>query len=316
MISVLFATHNGAVTLPLMLRSLVELDPVDYEVIAVDNASNDDTPGVLEAFKASLPLKVLQQPKRGKNASLNLGLAACGGELIVLTDDDIIADRNWLTTFQACAEGHPDVDLFGGTIAAHWTTPPTSSLLDAVNIAMMFGMTPSNVCDGPVSPLNIWGANMMVRRRVFDAGHRFDESIGPSDGQYIMGSESEFNTRIEKNGYKNWFCTGARVEHIIRKHQVTAEWVIQRSFRYGRSQCVQDAMAEIEAGERHAATVLSIPRWILRKTGEHALGAAWARLRNDEVSYIRNRCDYMFYRGYIHQALQRPKHTNAEGSVA
>lgn len=305
MISVLFATHNGAATLPLMLRSLLELSGnVDYEIVAVDNSSKDETPLILDIFKEILPLRVLQQPRRGKNPSLNLGLSACRGDLVVLTDDDVIVDPDWLSAFQACAEIHPDVDLFGGPIAAHWTTPPPQSLLDAVNTAMMFGITPSETKDGPVSPLNIWGANMMVRKRVFDDGHRFDETIGPSGGAYIMGSETEFNVRIQRSGYNNWFCSSALVSHIIREHQLTVEWVAQRAFRHGRSEYMHAAAKPVPVTEK-VTTVLPVPRWIFRKICEHALFALGAKIRGDNVSYVRNRCDYMFYRGYLHQALQR-----------
>ena len=57
-VNIVFATHNGAKTLDIMLSSMNKIDyNVNYwNLIAVDNASTDSTNSILQKFKTKLPL--------------------------------------------------------------------------------------------------------------------------------------------------------------------------------------------------------------------------------------------------------------------
>lgn len=76
-VTVLFATLNGAHTLPRMLGTLGALaSPSDgWKVVAVDNGSTDDSLNILEQHTCKIPMMVLKEPRRGKNIALNTGLA-------------------------------------------------------------------------------------------------------------------------------------------------------------------------------------------------------------------------------------------------
>ena len=76
--------------------------------------------------------------------------------------------------------------------------------------------------------------NMAIRREIFQAGYRFEESIGPRPGSYAMGSETELTRRLNAAGIRAWHVTDAVVEHMIRGFQMTEEWVLARAIRYGR----------------------------------------------------------------------------------
>ena len=93
--TVLFATHNGAHTLPRMLDSLQCLEPPTggWKVIAVDNGSDDDSFRILKKRAFKLPMIVLSEPRQGKNIALNAGLTYVEGEIVALTDDDVISPR-------------------------------------------------------------------------------------------------------------------------------------------------------------------------------------------------------------------------------
>jgi glycosyltransferase involved in cell wall biosynthesis len=212
MITIIFATYNGEKTLPIMLDALTTTNfpKAGFKVIAINNASTDRSVDILKDFKEKLPLKILHQPIRGKNRALNIALPEIQGDLVVFTDDDILPNTDWLIEFKGCADNHPDYDLFGGAILPHWEKNPEPWILDSVPHGVTFALTATDLKEGPIYPGLIWGPNMMVRRRVFEAGHRFNEEVGPNAGQYIMGSETEFNLRIASQGYKTWFCPSSR----------------------------------------------------------------------------------------------------------
>lgn len=94
-ISIVFAARNEEEKLPAALRSMLALDYPSYDVIAVDDRSDDDTGAILDAAArlhsrlkvihvANLPLEWL-----GKPHALQLGCEEATGSWIVLTDADV-----------------------------------------------------------------------------------------------------------------------------------------------------------------------------------------------------------------------------------
>ena len=65
---------------------------LDWEVVLVDNAGNDETASIARTFFSSLPVKLLVEKTPGKNNALNTALDHASGELFIFTDDDIIPD--------------------------------------------------------------------------------------------------------------------------------------------------------------------------------------------------------------------------------
>ena len=68
MLTVVFATSNGARTLPRMLASLERLKAPrgDWGLVAVDNGSTDATPAILEMFRTGSPSRSCASPGPGR----------------------------------------------------------------------------------------------------------------------------------------------------------------------------------------------------------------------------------------------------------
>ena len=232
-VTVLFATLNGAHTLPRMLDTVERLElPADgWKVVAVDNGSADDSLRILEQRAAKLPMTVVKEPRRGKNIALNTGLSLVEGDIVAFTDDDIILPADWLVSIESVAAQHPDYDVFGGPISLVWEQRPPDWVLRCVP-KIWLGRT--DFSEGQVGWHSIFGANMAVRTSVFRE-HTFAESIGP-DGSaaYAMGSETEFTMRVERTGRRCWHFHASPVGHIIRPHQFKREWLLQRAYNLGR----------------------------------------------------------------------------------
>jgi glycosyltransferase involved in cell wall biosynthesis len=231
--TVLFATLNGAHTLPRMLDSLQRLKPPagGWKVVAVDNGSGDDSLRILKERAAGLPMIALSEPRRGKNIALNAGLAHIEGEMVALTDDDVILPPDWLRTIESVAAQQADYDIFGGAIYPVWEQPPPDWILRCVP-KKMYSCT--EFPQGPIHPLGVWGPSMAVRSSVFRQ-HRFAENIGPNgSGVYTKGSETEFTVRAARSGHRCWHFHASPVGHIIRPYQLTPEWILQRTYNDAR----------------------------------------------------------------------------------
>jgi len=72
----------------------------DLEIVVVDDGSRDETPSMLERFRAEHPetrLVVLRNDRnRGANTSRNRGVLAATGELVAFLDSDCIARPDWI----------------------------------------------------------------------------------------------------------------------------------------------------------------------------------------------------------------------------
>jgi glycosyltransferase involved in cell wall biosynthesis len=274
-LTVLFATFNGADTLPATLQALSELvpPPGGWRLVAVDNGSSDTTPDILRLFADRLPLSVLTHPPRGKNRALNAGLTLCAGDAIVFTDDDVLPCRDWLTAWRAVLDDHPDSAVFGGPIRPAWARDPPRWLLDGVPLGPAYAVLDEDCREGPVGPGAIWGPNMAIRASVFAAGHRFDEHVGPDGSStYAMGSEVEFTRRLAALGHRCRHDKRPVVHHIVPAHAMTAAWLKARARRYGRGEYAQRRRTRPDdAG-------LNARRWLLRKAAEAAVSELTCRM--------------------------------------
>lgn len=235
-VTVVFATRNRATALVPVLESFTGLTTPEggWKLLVIDNGSTDDTPALLHGYTGRLPLTVLTEPRAGKNRALNTALPHFEGELIVLTDDDVLPQADWLVQLQRAARAHPDASLFGGTVLPHWSHPRPAWLTEAaVPFSVLYAQQKREA--GSCSYDAIFGPNMAVRGSVFTAGHRFSETVGPDETRrmYAMGGETEFLRRMDAAGYTGWFVPEAVVGHIIRPEQLDENWILQRAYRYG-----------------------------------------------------------------------------------
>ncbi|WUR16277.1 glycosyltransferase [[Empedobacter] haloabium] len=304
----LMATFNGAATLPKVLEGCCQLvaPPGGWRLIVADNGSTDTTAQVLAAYAGRLPLARVLETRRGKNAALNAALAlalrapGAPDELFVFTDDDATPEPDWLLRLAQAAAAQPDYTMFGGAIVPDWVTAPPSWIERLVPLGLTFGITPPSQVDGPVFPGLVWGANMALRRGLFDAGLRFDESIGPTAGAYAMGSETQLTRRLADAGHRAWFCAGARVAHHVRAHQLALPWILERAYRFGRGKFRQDCPGVFPE-------VFGVPRWMLGRWLREAAGLLAARLRGDADAMFRRRWELAYLRGYCHEAWRAPR---------
>jgi L-malate glycosyltransferase len=225
MITVLFATFNGAHTLPRMLDQLERLQPPTggWEVIAVDNGSSDDSLKIMTERAKRLRMTVLSEPRRGKNVALNAALPLANGDIIAFTDDDIILSPDWLVCIEKIAAQQPEYDIFGGPIYPVWEKPAPDWVLRNAPKGFL-GWT--DFPEGPIDAIQIWGGNMAVRAVLF-RDSKFDEDRH-------MHSETEFTNRANRRGHQCWHFHAAPAGHIIRSYQLELEYFLQRSYRCGR----------------------------------------------------------------------------------
>lgn len=241
-IDILFATYNGARTLPDMFAALAALEPPSrpIRIIAVNNGSSDHTGAILSEWAARLPMIVVDGPGTGKVPGQQAGRPFLEGDLVVLADDDIRPERDWLVRLEAAADAHPDAGIFGGEIVP----VPIDEVSPWYEAARdyegdLFGRT--RAPRGPVCGADtIFGPNLMMRLEHARSGLAEAIALGPSPaGQngrrtFPLGDESEMIARLERAGVKSFFVPEARVGHMVRGFQTELGFMLQRAQNHGR----------------------------------------------------------------------------------
>jgi cellulose synthase/poly-beta-1,6-N-acetylglucosamine synthase-like glycosyltransferase len=116
LLSVVIPTLNSGDTLNYTLSSLLsnDFERDHYEVIIIDGGSTDNTLGVCRRF----PVEVLFCPKKGWSAALNLGAKKARGDIVCITNADVIVPNDWLRKIWEFFRNNPHVEGVGGPILA------------------------------------------------------------------------------------------------------------------------------------------------------------------------------------------------------
>ena len=183
MVSVLIPVYNKAPFLRDCLDSVYGQTFQDFEIVAVDDASTDNSLALLKA-EHDARLRIIALPRNlGPAGAANAGIEACRGEYIVRLDADDLAVPERLAQQVAYMDAHPEVGASGGWLQLFgardrtWKFPLTD---DDCKAQLLFSV--------PVSQ----GASIM-RRSVLEAhGLRYDP------GWPRVGEDWLFWTRMAK----------------------------------------------------------------------------------------------------------------------
>lgn len=271
-IDILFTTHNGARTLPRMLEALSRVSPPKrpVRILAVNNGSTDETASILAGWAGQLPLVLVHCAEPGKAAAQASALAHLVGDLVVITDDDIIPEPDWLQQLEQAADETPEASIFGGSIMPLPIDPvgpwyEASAGLKADLFA--FTLYPRGFVTGADT---IFGPNMMLRHGEALRSLKGPFVLGPSSvvrkGKRVfpLGDESEMIARLEREGAKSMFVPEARVSHMVRDFQTDLGFMLQRAQNHGRGVAIRALKASRgwRVRARMAADSLLRAAWI------------------------------------------------------
>jgi len=106
LVSVIIPTYNRGWIVKEAIDSVLEQDFSDYELIVVDDGSDDNTPTILKAYGKKII--VLHQANKGVSAARNHGIAAASGRLIAFLDSDDLWLPRKLSAQVKFFKDHPD----------------------------------------------------------------------------------------------------------------------------------------------------------------------------------------------------------------
>lgn len=119
MVSIIIPAYNAAETIVNTLKSVFSQTYKDWEIILIDDGSQDNTPTVLNLFFETLSenelgkIKLIKQTNQGVSKTRNVGLQAASGDWIALLDSDDTWMDNKLERQMEILQENTHIDFLG-----------------------------------------------------------------------------------------------------------------------------------------------------------------------------------------------------------
>jgi glucosyl-dolichyl phosphate glucuronosyltransferase len=247
-ITVAVITYNRSRYLRETLAGLARQDyPADqWELLVVDNNSTDATGDVVASFVGSSPTpRRLVEKAQGLDHGRNRAVAEALGEIVVLIDDDIILEPDWLTQIAApfLSEKARAIGVVGGEVVPVFPDGIPAWLRGA-HRPLAF-----RADAGPLPPHQApMGANFAFPKWVFTRFGGFKTELDRQGAALFGGGDSDMIRRVRAKGLEAWFVPGAKVLHQIPAGRLTLKYALRHAFDSARSRVVDGAQMLRDAG--------------------------------------------------------------------
>ncbi len=199
--SVLVCTYNGAKHIAACLEALSNLSFPALEIIVVNDGSTDASARIVAENFPNVVLHTI--PSSGLSHARNIAASLAKGEILAYTDDDCIADPDWLKNLDSAYQD-PAIAAAGGP-----NLPPSPENAHQAIVISTPG-APSHILLNDTEAEHIPGCNLTVRASVF-------HEIGGFDPQFhTAGDDVDFCWRLSAAGHAIAFVPGAFVWHFRR----------------------------------------------------------------------------------------------------
>jgi len=213
-VTVIIVNHNRAALLEACLRSLLQPQGVEFEVVVVDNGSQDGSAEVVEAFARGAPfaVRLLRNAENlGFCAANNQGIRASRAPFVALLNNDAEAEPYWLARLQAAFED-PRVGMAASKILVYDDPGVIDKAghliwLDGQNRGRGTGQLDSGQFDRLEEVLWPDGCACMYRRAMLDEIGLFDEDL------FAYGDDAELGLRARIAGWRCLYVPQAVVRH-------------------------------------------------------------------------------------------------------
>jgi cellulose synthase/poly-beta-1,6-N-acetylglucosamine synthase-like glycosyltransferase len=275
----------------------------------VDNNSSDDTADVVARAneRGPWPVRYARERAQGKSFALNTGLRLAIGEVIALTDDDVIPARDWIVRIVEEFRASDVVFAFGKVLPRWAVAPPPElvmprardiwgplALVDYGDDRITYDAASFRKKRLPI------GANLAVRRSAIERVNGWRTDLGKVDNSLIAGEDRDLCVRLFKAG----LYSGVYEPSIQVRHHVPAERLTRRYFRrwfywHGRTIARMADGIYLELDLNKVPHVAGVPRFVYREFLHRARRWLGRVGRNDVLSLLAEEVKTIEYLGFF-----------------
>jgi GT2 family glycosyltransferase len=242
-ISIVVCTYNRCDCILDALNSLLgqTLSYSHFETLLINNNSTDTTEELCRDFALhadDFNYRYFVEKQQGLSYARNRGIAEALSGIIVFMDDDAIAEPDYLEKLLVFFDRIPDAAACGGRIyprfeskrprwMSHFLVPLTSS----INLGDKVKLFSSR--QFPI------GANMAVRKKMFDCYGVFNPNLGRKGNSMDGAEEKDLFYRMITAKEKIYYVPDAIVHHYVPDKRLTFDFFKRQAVGIGKSERIR-----------------------------------------------------------------------------
>ncbi len=198
-VCVVIPNHNGSRTIGDCLEAVYAMDYDGFEVIVVDDCSDDDSVEIIKSF----PCKLIRlQKQSGASAARNSGALNSGASILFFTDSDCLPEKNFLTlAVKTLGEKGP-----GAVVGGTYTKKPCDNDFYSRFQSLFINYSETKK---PADPDYIAAHAMVIYAEDFRKAGCFPKKFLP------IIEDVEFSHRLRKKGHRLFINPEMLVRHIF-----------------------------------------------------------------------------------------------------
>ena len=203
------------------LDAIFSGEALPEEVVVVDQSRDGSVADALAASPPrSVPVRYVQQTRRGLSASRNGALALAGQAIVAFTDDDCAPSAGWILTVHRVLAAEPELAAVTGRVLPLGEAEPDT------HVVSPRASTRARVYRGRAVPWRVGtGGNLAARREWLELIDGFDERLGAGSPGHAA-EDAELLYRL--------LLAGARIKYepdslVYHERQTAAQRLASRS---------------------------------------------------------------------------------------
>ena len=184
-LTLLIPLRNEQENIPLLISQIKQIAYPDFQVILIDDHSEDQTLDLLKTLNDASPkIHIVKNNGVGKKAAIETGIKNAKNELILCTDADCTWGSNWLSRMVKPFQ-NPKIQLVAGPVISRTKQGLLESFqqLEWISILMV-----SNFAIKKSNPIMCSAANLCYRKSAFEKvnGYAGNEHFASGDDEFLL----------------------------------------------------------------------------------------------------------------------------------
>lgn len=212
------------------VQSILNQTYQDFELILVDNASNDSSAEVARNFQSDPRVKVILESKRGVVHAANTGIRVAEGDFLARMDADDISDSSRLELQVDYLYKHPDIDAISGKIKYLGKQQENEGFVHYIDwLNSVFSeeeISLSRFIELPVA-----NPSLMIRRSVFERIGGYQDGNFPEDYEFFLRMLDQ-GLRIDKVAQEilKWRDSPARLTRTDHRYSTSSFYQVKSKY--------------------------------------------------------------------------------------
>jgi GT2 family glycosyltransferase len=226
LVSILMPNYNGRELIGRCLRSVLNSNYHNFEVIVVDDCSVDDSAEIVRSINDERLKLVRTKVNSGPAAARNYGINFCNGKYIVFLDNDNEVDPSWISESVKIIQSDP---LAAAAMCKIYEIH-SDNLIQFAGLRLVpytvwgFPIGFRERDEGQYDGVDVtWATTngLMVTKEILSMVGGMDEKL------YHYSEDLDFSLRILLTGYKILFSPNSKIYHMTKppelRNKITGE---------------------------------------------------------------------------------------------